>query len=311
MSFHIVAVAQTDPGKVRERNEDSALVQTPAALDDDTALLIVADGMGGYRAGDRASQLAVETIQAELEPLFAPSTAQPTVRLNPKAEIDGERSTVVLPEAAASEHYGGFITRAIRRANEVIITYGQEHREARGLGSTVTMVVTARGRAYVANVGDSRTYLFRRGNLRAITRDHSLVARLIEAGQIEPDAIYAHPRRNLIYRSLGADRDDLEVDLFEEELEPSDILLLCSDGLWEKVHTPQIIEILQQEQDLAVAGKRLIDLANANGGEDNITVILARCEGTKDPVLAEATEAVPSDIAEADTGEIKASPTAP
>jgi serine/threonine protein phosphatase PrpC len=303
MSIHITAVSQSDPGCVRERNEDAALVYIPDQPHDDTALLVVADGMGGYRAGDRASQIAIETVRAELEPLFAPSSAQPTMRLDAKpGEAEGERTTVFLPETAASEYYGGFITRAVQRANDAIVAYGLEHREARGLGSTLTLVVVARSRAYFANVGDSRTYLFRDGTLRSITRDHSLVAKLVEAGQIDPEDVYDHPKRNLIYRSLGSDHEEVEVDLFEEELHPGDMLLLCSDGLWEKVRTPEIESVLSSVADLTVACAKLIAMANANGGDDNITLILARCDGMRDPQPV-----VADDIAEADTGELSAS----
>jgi serine/threonine protein phosphatase PrpC len=298
MPIRIIAVTQTDPGCVRERNEDAALVFVPDQPHDDTALLIVADGMGGYRAGDRASQIAIATLRAELEPLLAPSSAQPTVRLESKLGPDGERTTVELPETAASEHYGGFITRAVQRANDAIVAYGQDHREARGLGSTVTLAVVARNRAYFANVGDSRTMLLRGGVLRSITRDHSLVAKLVEAGQLEPDDVYDHPKRNLIYRSLGTDHEEVEVDLFEEELFPGDTLLLCSDGLWEKVRPPEIVQVVQATEDLAAACTRLIQMANANGGEDNITVILARCAGTRD------SQTPNPDIAQADTGEL-------
>jgi protein phosphatase len=300
MPIHISAVSQTDTGVVRERNEDHARAYVPPAPHDDTALLIVADGMGGYRAGDVASKLAVETIEVELQPLFVPSSNQPTMRLSTQTDDSGERSTVVLPETAASEHYGGFLTRAVRRANEVIVAYGQDHREARGLGSTVTLAVIARNRVYFANVGDSRTYLFRQGELRPITRDHSLVARLVEAGELDPDEVYVHPKRNLIYRSLGTDREDVDVDLFEEELQPGDMLLLCSDGLWEKVRAPEIIQTLQTEPDLAAACTKLIAQANANGGEDNITIVLARCDGTVDAATGVAAE----DITEVDTGEM-------
>lgn len=302
MSTRITAVTLTDPGRVRERNEDSALVFVPAPPQDDTALLIVADGMGGYKAGDRASQLAVETIRAELEPLFVPTSAQPTKKLPPSGS--GDRSTVELPETASNEHYSAFITRAVRRANEVITGYGQAHREARGLGSTVTMVLIVRNRAYFANVGDSRTYLFRAGELRPITRDHSLVAKLVEAGEIEPDDVYVHPKRNLIYRSLGADRDETEVDLFEEDVQTGDVFVLCSDGLWEKMRSPDIVDVLTNSADLATAARFLIDLANANGGEDNITVALARVESATDPATPS------SDISEVDTGEFE-TPTVP
>ncbi len=275
MAYHIIATSQTDPGMIRERNEDAKLVHTATINDDDLALLVVADGMGGYRAGDRASALAIQTMLTELEPLFGPSGSHPTIKL--KQATDSERSTVVLPETAESEHYGNFLTRAVQRANEMIVAYGREHRDARGLGSTVTAVLIARGRAYFANVGDSRTYLIRDGNIRAITRDHSLVARLVEDGQIEPDEIYTHPKRNLIYRSLGTAHESIEVDLFEEDLQPNDVLLLCSDGLWEKVRNHELLATVLQFEDLDEVGKQLIQIANKNGGEDNITIVLARC----------------------------------
>jgi PPM family protein phosphatase len=274
MQHSITITTLTDPGRVRERNEDNVFAEVRG----DMALLIVADGMGGYRAGDLASELAITTIRSELELLFAPSTTQPTIKLQPKNNSDDDRSTIVLPETPASQHYGTFLTQSVRQANRVIIDYGKQHREATGLGSTVTIVLVVRNRAYFANVGDSRSYLLHNGTLRAITRDHSLVAKLVEAGELEPDAIYEHPKRNLIYRSLGSEgeRGDLEVDLFEEELFDGDLVLLCSDGLWEKVRAPEITAALTNEQDLDAACHRLIDTANANGGEDNITIALAR-----------------------------------
>jgi len=296
MPIRINATSHTDTGRVRERNEDCAY----ASAHDDTALLIVADGMGGYRAGDRASELTVETIRSELELLFGPSSGQPTVKLKSRRDGAGERTTVELPETAASEHYGRFLTLAVRHANDAVINYGQDHRDARGLGSTVTVAVITRNRAYFANVGDSRSYLFRKGILRVITRDHSLVARLVESGEIEPDEVYAHPKRNLIYRSLGADRGDIDVDLFEEELHSGDLIFLCSDGLWEKVRPAEIIAILQQESDMDAICKQLITHANNQGGEDNISISIARYSDD------EVAPAAAADIAEADTGEVAA-----
>jgi len=300
MPIQISTLTYSDAGRVRERNEDSAF----ASAQGDSALLIVADGMGGYRAGDRASELAVAAIRQELEPLFGPSSAQPTIKLSAKGD-GGDRTTVELPETAASEHYGKFLTHAVRHANEEIVTYGQDHREARGLGSTVTMAVITRNRAYFANVGDSRSYLYRNGTLRVITRDHSLVAKLVEAGEIEPDEVYVHPKRNLIYRSLGADHGDIDVDLFEEELQSGDIIFLCSDGLWEKIRSPQIIEILQSESDLLALCQRLISTANEHGGEDNITVAIARYSETADVTPTAVVAERASDIADADTGEMQ------
>ena len=126
------------------------------------------------------------------------------------------------------------------------------------------------------NVGDSRTYLYRDGTLTKLTRDHSLVQRLVEEKQIEPDDVYSHPQRNLIYRSLGAGHKSVDPDVFHETLRPGDTLLLCSDGLWEMVRHQGILSVLKQERDAQKICDTLIDMANANGGEDNITAVVVQ-----------------------------------
>jgi protein phosphatase len=125
-------------------------------------------------------------------------------------------------------------------------------------------------------VGDSRTYLLRDGKLTRITSDHSLVERLVQAGQIDREDVYDHPSRNLIYRSLGAGRAEVDVDIFTERLQPGDALLLCSDGLWEMVRDLQLTNILTEVDDLNETVNLLIQRANENGGEDNITAVLVR-----------------------------------
>jgi protein phosphatase len=313
MALRLVAVTRTDTGLQREQNEDACYAQVGEGPQQASGIFIVADGMGGYHAGEVASRLAVETIRDALQPLLGPASAQPTMRLGRRkrakataataengaspdgpvadegdgpgadaapttADVQGASPTRHLAESLAMEHFGERLRAAIEQSGEVIVEYGREHTDAQGLGSTVTAALVIDGQAYIANVGDSRTYLLRDGELQQITRDHSLVARLVEAGQIEPDEAYEHPNRNLIYRSLGAGRAEVDVDIFAETLQAGDTLLLCSDGLWEMVHDPEIAGMLSEPRDLAHAAEALVAQANRNGGEDNITAVLVRCD---------------------------------
>jgi protein phosphatase len=143
------------------------------------------------------------------------------------------------------------------------------------MGSTLTMALVVGDRAVVANVGDSRTYLFRDGKLQRISKDHSLVMRLVELGHLREDEIYSHPQRNAVLRSLG-DRAEPEIDLFQVRLRPGDALLLCSDGQWEMTRDPVMERIITEEADPQQACKMLVEAANQAGGEDNIAVILVR-----------------------------------
>jgi PPM family protein phosphatase len=290
MPLKLTAAYKTDVGKQREQNEDK-----PYALiseDSESGLFIVADGMGGYQAGEVASKLAVEKISDALKTFFMPLSEQPTVRLTPLSEQEtvklqpiqpGEQTAAAssqktrkLPETPIAKNVEDALKAAIRQANKAILSYGEEQTSARGLGCTVTAAFVQDDTAYVANIGDSRTYLFRNGELAPLTRDHSLVARLVEAKQIEPEDVYTHPQRNLIYRSLGAGHKTVDPDVFHAPLQPGDSLLLCSDGLWEMVHDSDLVRVLREQQDPQKACDILIDLANANGGEDNITAVIVQ-----------------------------------
>lgn len=275
--FRIQAASQTDLGKVREQNEDDCFVQVSSGGGETSGLFIVADGMGGYKAGEVASKLAVQEIRELLNPLFAPSSAQETIALPVLTGQEGSHSTRQLPEMREVALIHERLKQAITKANEVIVGYGKAHREARGLGSTVTVAVILGNNAYIANVGDSRTYLLRNDVLRPITKDHSLVARLVDAGHITHDQVYDHPQRNLVYRSLGAGHSSVEVDVFYEALKPGDILLLCTDGLWEMTREAELKRILSSGEPLESICQQLIDAANQGGGEDNITAVVVRC----------------------------------
>ncbi|HEX7736210.1 MAG TPA: PP2C family serine/threonine-protein phosphatase [Ktedonobacteraceae bacterium] len=295
MPFKITAASKTDVGQQREQNEDNACSQL--APDGDAGLFIVADGMGGYQAGEVASRIAVDKIREALQNLLLPISEQPTTKLTPISEQEtvllqkvapGDDSTIELrpksakgktkklPETLNSKHVEDQVKAAIRQANKAILSYGEEHSGARGLGCTVTMAVVQDGHAYIANVGDSRTYLLREGKLRPVTKDHSLVAKLVETKQIDPDAVYTHPQRNLIYQSLGAGHRNVDPDVFHETLQAGDKLLLCSDGLWEMVRSPDLLQTLTSQNDAQKICDRLIDLANEHGGEDNISAVVVQ-----------------------------------
>ncbi|HKS70788.1 MAG TPA: PP2C family serine/threonine-protein phosphatase [Ktedonobacterales bacterium] len=297
MPLHLTAACKTDAGQQREQNEDACYTHVVSDDDHTGGIFVVADGMGGYHAGEVASKIAVDTISAALMPLLAPASSQPTVRLKKKkggakaegaeaAPAAGEQGTNgarnpnetrALTESLVVEHYTDKLRDAIEGASDKIVEYGKEHPEAKGLGSTVTAALVIGDQAFIANVGDSRTYLLRGKQITRITTDHSLVERLVEAGQIERDDVYDHPHRNLIYRSLGgATRSEVDVDVFVERLQPGDALLLCCDGLWEMVRDEQIASILSEVEDPAQAGEVLIERANENGGEDNITAVIVR-----------------------------------
>ena len=288
MSLKLRAASRTDVGKQREQNEDTPY--TFISEEQERGLFIVADGMGGYRAGEVASRIAVEKISEAFKSYFVPIADQPTIRLTPISAQETvilepgkegsppaqEHKTKKLGETPQVQHIETQLKSAIRQANRAILHYGEEQSGARGLGCTVTSAYIEEGQAYIANIGDSRTYLFRGGQLTVLTRDHSLVQRLVEEKQIEPDDVYTHPQRNLIYRSLGAGHKNVDPDVFHQKLQAGDTLLLCSDGLWEMVRSQAIENVLKQERDPQKICDILIDLANTNGGEDNITAIVVQ-----------------------------------
>lgn len=250
--------AATDVGIVRDHNEDS-LLTIQLGLNNNNqpqgwGVYIVSDGMGGHAAGEVASGLAIRAA-AEL--------------------LLGEYLTrVVGPDAVYDEEENrNLVRRAILRANEAII--GEGRAQGNDMGATFTMALVEGDRVIVGNVGDSRTYLYRDGKLRRISKDHSLVARLVDLGQISDEDVYTHPQRNAVLRSLG-DKPDVEVDIFSERVRAGDALVLCSDGQWEMTRDPEMERILSRDEDPQRICEALVSAANQAGGEDNIAVVLVR-----------------------------------
>lgn len=240
-----IATAMTDVGLERAHNEDNWGWGTVA---EGVELFVVADGMGGHDRGEVASQMAVATIHREARQRFAAGGAN-----NP------ERMENVLEES-------------FQRANNAVKDYSDEVRSDMGTTMVATMLLQDR-LAYVANVGDSRAYLLRGGVLHQITRDHSIVARMVEQGKIKPEEARFHPLSNYLSRTVGLDRN-VDIDIFSVELEPGDKILMCSDGLWGEVEDEETESILNHYADTRVACRELIRAAHHGGGKDNITVIV-------------------------------------
>lgn len=207
-------------------------------------LFVVADGMGGHAAGEVASEIAVNTI---LE---------------------------LAPDHADAEALG----HAVEEANRDIINAALAGEGREGMGTTVTAAILERDKLVIAQVGDSRAYLLHNGELTQLTRDHSLMANMIEAGQITPEEARFHPNRSVITRALGNDPDTLP-DLYEINVEDGDRLLLCSDGLYSMLEDDEIAAVMRRVSDPQRCASTLVNGAIAAGGHDNITVIVADAEG--------------------------------
>lgn len=268
------AAAGTDPGRARQINQDHVLAYVrPHNMGKPLGLLVVADGMGGHQAGEIASKLAVDTIRNTLSWMLEQdddeaTTPLPVPGVNNKE--DEEKN-----DATYTTHLEKRLELAIEEANKVIYNYAQENPvDAGNLGCTVTCAIIYGESAIIANVGDSRTYLFREGKLNQITDDHSYVGQLVREGLLDPDEIFDHDQRNVITRALG-NRPVVHADLASWNLEAGDRLMLCSDGVWEMIRDPEEMARMLQVEELETAVEKLIDSANAYGGADNIGVVVA------------------------------------
>ncbi len=249
--------ADLDPGLRRKHdpNEDTLFVThgtipSVSSVPTPFALFVVADGMGGHAHGQEASRLAVDTLARSVCGFLSGQQRRPDAFL--PGLIEG-----------------------VRAANQAVYQRNQGQRD--NMGTTMTAALVIDATAYVAHVGDSRCYLYRpSAGLSQITHDHSIVAALVDVNVIQPDDIYTHPMRNLIYRSLG-EKATVEVDGSTVPLAAGDILLLCSDGLWEMVRGSQIAAILSEPaSDPSRTAHALIEAALAGGGEDNVSAIVVQ-----------------------------------
>ncbi len=235
----------SDRGLERTRNEDSCLVKS----DNDKALLVVADGMGGHRAGNVASDLAISAAERFWN------------------NLDDCHSLSV-------EEALEMIRRLILEANQLVLQEAENSRSLRGMGTTLTAGLLCGRHLTIGHIGDSRAYLINDGQIKLLTRDHSLVEELIEAGQVSPEEAHTHPQRHVLTRALGIS-PDLQVDVKELEVEAGAILLFCTDGLTGLVSDEEILQKCLETSDPHLLAETLINLANSRGGHDNITVVAA------------------------------------
>ena len=229
----------TDVGRVRQRNEDTAKVSP------DIFLYAVADGMGGHRAGDRASRIAVQALHEYLS-----------------------ESADETPEDALR---GGF-----RAANRGIIEDASERPDRLGMGTTLTALVLVDGDYVIGHVGDSRALRVRRGAIEQLTDDHSIVAAQVREGGMTEEEAKNHPMRHVLSRCMGCEPDP-EVDVFRGPFEDGDVFVLGSDGLTGALEVEAVVQMVDAAADAATASKDLVEMAREQDGSDNITAVVVRC----------------------------------
>jgi len=232
--------AATDVGRRRDHNEDAVLT---TALAENTQLLAVADGMGGHNAGEIASEAALDSVQSFVESTWTPE-----------------------------EDDGSLLRTAAQNANSSLTERAAADPELDGMGTTLVAAILSESSATIVNVGDSRAYHVTGRTIEQLTVDHSLVQELINSGDLSPSAATDHPQRNVITQSLGPS-GSIDPDVYTAEL--TGTLLLCSDGLTEELPDSEIRHLVQGATDIEQAARDLVEAANQNGGEDNISVVLA------------------------------------
>ncbi|OEH91215.1 Stp1/IreP family PP2C-type Ser/Thr phosphatase [Bacillus solimangrovi] len=239
---------ESDKGKVRAHNEDAGGVFLNTAAS--TCLVLVADGMGGHQAGDVASRMTVEGLE--------------------HAWQSAEFST--------SEEAKNWLIQTIEEVNEHLLQYSKSHDECKGMGTTIVSAICTEEYVVVAHIGDSRCYIKNQYDFKQITSDHSLVNELVRSGQISAEDAENHPRKNVLMRALGTE-EGVIVDVKTLTWEEGDLILLCSDGLTNKVSDEDMHEILASNLSLHEQAAQLTAMANEGGGEDNITVAVVQHQG--------------------------------
>jgi serine/threonine protein phosphatase PrpC len=250
----VSAFGLTDVGRKRRHNEDAYL------LDAERGLFVVADGMGGHAAGEVASRITVESIQEYIAATDEEHESSWPFGFNSRVSLEGNR-----------------LTTAVEKANEKVMRAVQNRPELKGMGTTVVAALFDAERATLVHVGDSRAYLFRDGELRRLTDDHSWVQEQVNAGILSEDEAKSHPLKNVVTRALGG-AAHVSVDLIEVPVRPGDRFLLCSDGLTGMVPDEDLFAHFRSEGDLEKTVRQLIDMANDRGGVDNVTAILVEVE---------------------------------
>lgn len=238
----MIAIAKTDVGKERAVNQDYVYASSDS-LGCLPNVLIVADGMGGHKAGDTASRFTVETIKE----LIANSTKKDPITV---------------------------INTAVRQVNSMLIEKAGQSEDYTGMGTTLVIASVFDNVLKVANVGDSRLYVID-DDIYQITRDHSLVEEMVLAGQLTRSEARNHAKKNVITRAIGGE-SSVEPEMFSVDLKPESIILLCSDGLSNMLEDREILQIIKSSPSIETAADSLIEKANANGGKDNISVVIAQ-----------------------------------
>ena len=245
-------VRLSDVGQRRDHNEDAI------ASDAEIGLVVLADGMGGYKAGEVASEIAILTIVAELKEAMAGMEPGQT------------------DAATGMQAESHLVSDAVARANESIYSVSQSQPQCAGMGTTLVVGLFTNNKFLVGHIGDSRMYRLRGGELTQMTEDHSLLQEQINSGLITPEQAKLSNNKNLVTRALGID-PTVELELHEYDVQEGDLYLLCSDGLSDLVEDKDIhLTLTELSANLELAAHQLVQMANDNGGKDNISVILAR-----------------------------------